>query len=158
MNEVPERGQLTDQMLAYLSGHTGVTGFPLLVGDNDPPFEAGWTGAQPGVGDFTASVTVRTGNAVSLHRDTVRSRHSSWRCRYGIRTVGAVRSQADAAADVARAALVAFRDVAVAGPSGWHLQDAVYESFGGVEKRGTGDNATFEVDDTIDLWVVRAAT
>ena len=57
-----------------------------------------------------------------------------------------------------RAALVAFREVAVGGTPGWRMQDAVYESFGGVEKRGTGDNATFEVDDTIDLWVVRSAT
>lgn len=158
MKDLPERGRLTDQLLAYLRGHQALLDWGMVVGDGDPPKEAGWSGGQPGVGQFVASATVRTAQAVPLHRETVRSRHSSWRCRYGVRSVGALRSHADHAADLTRAALSDFRDLPMQGPAGWRIQDAVYESLGGVEKRGAGDNATWDVDDVVDLWVVRSAT
>jgi len=158
MQDVPQRGRLTDQLLAYLRADTSLSEWGMVIGDGDPPPEAGWSGHQPGVGDFVASATVRTAQAVPLHRETVRNRHSSWRCRYGIRSVGALRPHADHAADLTRAAVVEFRDLPMQGPAGWRIQDAVYESLGGVEKRGAGDNATFDVDDVVDIWVVRAAT
>lgn len=158
MKDLPERGRLTDQVIAYLKAHQELKDWGLVVGDGDPPSNAGWSGSQPGVGRFQASTTVRTSQAVPLHRENVRSRHSSWRCRYGIRTIGALRSHADHAADLTRAALTDFRDLPMDGPAGWKVQDAVFESLGGVEKRGSGDGATWEVDDVVDLWVVRAAT
>lgn len=155
---VPERGRITDALIAYLRGHAAIGEFGLLIGDGDPPDEAGWPAGTPQEGAFVASSTVRTAPAVPLHREGVRSRHSSWRCRYGLRTIGGVRAQADAAADVVRLAVAAYRDLAIETPSGnWDVQDAVFEQLGGVDPQGTQDQTrTWQVDDVVDLWIVRA--
>lgn len=153
-NAVPERGRLTDLLVAYLRTHPDLTAFPLVIGDADPPAEAGWPGGQAQVGDFVASTTVRTLPATPLHREPVASRHSSWRCRYGLRTIGAVRHQADAGADVVRASMVALAGQGFA-EFDWGIQDVVYESLGPVEKRGSGDAATWDVDDVVELWIAR---
>lgn len=152
-NAVPERGLLTDALVTYLLEHADVLAQGLVVGDGDPPASAGWPGGQAQVAGFTPSVTVRTGPAQPLHRETTASRHASWRCRYSLRTIGAVRKQADDGADEVRAAMVDFRPEPLAG---WKVQDVVYESLGGVDKKGSGDSATFEVDDTVDVWLVRS--
>lgn len=158
-HDVPERGRLTDALVAYLREHPQLEAFGLLVGDGDVPPEAGWPTGQGQVGTFVASTTVRTQPAVPLHRETVRARHTSWRCRYGIKTIGGARAQADAGADVVRQALVRFKDVRIEMANGdYGVQDAVFESLGPVGKAGVGDTATWEVEDVIDLWLVRATT
>lgn len=153
-NALPERGRLTDTLLAYLKAHPAVVGFPLVVGDADPPPEAGWPG-EPGRGAFVASVVVDTGQANPLHRDAIASRHTSWTCRYGLRIAGGLRNQADAGADVVRAAMLGFR-VEVAG---FKVQDIVYASLGAVTPKGSeGPTRTFEIADVVDVWLVRATT
>lgn len=154
-SDIFERGRLTDAVVGYLRQHADVVGFPLLVGDGEVPAEAGWVGRQPGVGDFRPSTTVRTGLARPLHRETLNARHTSWRCAYSIRTIGGARSQADAGADVVRQVMSRFKQVTLTANGPWVVQDAVYEQLGALERRGSLDQATWEVDDVVDLWVVK---
>lgn len=158
--DVPERGRLTDDLITYLAGNAAITAQSLLIGDADVPSGGGWPGGQRTQAAFVATTTVRTGTAVPLHRETVRARHTFWRCRYELTTVGGVRSQADAGADVVRHVMISYQDRVITGSvtsRDWNVTDVVYESLGAVTKRGSDDSATWQVVDTVDIWLVRAA-
>lgn len=142
-----ERGRLTDLFLEHLRA---LLEPQLLVGDSSVPELGGWIG-QPQSSVFRPTVTLRTGVASPNQRETLTSRHTSWQASYSLRTIGALRNQADAMADLARAACLGFRGA----PPGWNTTDAVFNQLGAVVKVGNDENATFEVDDTVQLWIER---
>lgn len=149
---IPPRGVLTDQLLDYLDGLTELN--YLAIGDGAVNPTAGWSGT-PGQGVFMPSLTVRTGVAVPLHRDEMRSRHTNWNCGYSLKCVGALRQQADDAADQVRNAVLGFALTAGALNTSWSLQDVLFTQLGPVNKIGNDDSATFEIEDSVQLWLSR---
>lgn len=143
-----ERGRVTD---ALVEGLRTVLEPTLLVGDGQVPNAAGWPGGQPGVGNFVASVTVRTMPGTPNFRDDLRSRHTSWSLGYSLRTIGGARQQADAMADLVRAAVVGL---AVSVP-GWSLTGMLFQVLAPVVA-GSGDHPTYEVDDTVQVLMDRS--
>ena len=149
---IPPRGVLTDQLLDYLDGLSALN--YLAIGDGAVNPAAGWSGT-PGQGIFMPSLTVRTGVAVPTARDELRSRHSSWSCSYSLKFVGALRQQADDAADQVRSAVLDFALTAGALSTAWSLQDVLFSQLGPVNKVGNDDSATFEIEDSVQLWLSR---
>lgn len=153
---VPARGPLTDALFEHLDSDTTLSARGVLVGDGAVPTAAGWTDPQPGKGEFIASVTLTTLEASPLpHPETVRSRHTSWRCLYGMKAIGGARTQADHAADVARKAAVAFPrgEMDLDGP--WEVTDVICTRLAPVVRVDPTDAPTFEVQDLIEVWITR---
>lgn len=154
--DIPNRGPWTDDLVAHLRAALDEP-----VGDGERPKEAGWSGDQPGQGNFVASVQVDTLDGVpGPARERVASQHSEWRLRYRISSIGGLRNQADKVADKARAAALAFphgRDSAKR--DNWTCQ-SVYlpQQAPVVPKRPTGDWPDFTVDDVVELWLTRSRT
>lgn len=155
MSEALPRGLLTDYLVQRLRADLESLDPPVLVGDGLPPDAAGWTGAQPGKGDFVSSVTVRTLPSTPGSRDTLGVRTGSWIASYGLASTGAVRSQADNTADVMRDALleVDHRDFSV---PGWSCAALWFPSLSAVSVSTATDPPVFELDDTVHLQMERS--
>ena len=151
------RGPLTDLLVDHLLAHSLITGSGVIVGDAVVDPRAGWTGTQPGQGDYVASVVVSTGEASRRDVDTVRSRHESWVCRYGIKSIGGARQQADYTADRARAAVLDLPRIEYDFGTRWRLADIVFSRLAPVEVGGPTDAPNFAVNDVVELWVDRDA-
>lgn len=152
--DMPPRGPLTDQLVTLLALDDGLDTAGIVAGDHTRPPEAGWSGTQPGQGQFIASVEVATGEATPHFRETVRSRHTSWQMTYHLRVIGATRSQADHAADKVREACLAFPQGEYA--PGWKVIAVVIPRQAPIRKENPTDHPTFAVDDVVQLWVERA--
>lgn len=149
---LPARGRLTDDLLAHLRGALEPA---IAVGDHETPPQAGWTG-QAQHSNFAASVVVRTGLAVANHRDSLSGRHSSWRMSYGFKVVGAVRAQCDDTADIVRTAVQSF-ELPTLGQMAqtWQVTSLLYTQLGDINRVGNDENATFELNDSMELWLDR---
>jgi hypothetical protein len=152
------RGIITDALVALLEDSDLLSERSIKVGDGVPPDEAGWPSGKAGTGTFVASVTVSTGDATVRDRDPINSRHSSWVARYGLRTVGAARSQADNAADLVRQACSAFtgQTVAAVDQGVWKVNDAVFNRLAAVTVDKSTDPPTWVVEDVLDVWLDRS--
>jgi hypothetical protein len=155
--DLPNRGPWTDALVQHL--RTALA--PLLVGDGERPKDAGWSGNQPGQGNFVASVQLDTLDGVpGQARERVASQHSDWRLRYRMSSVGGLRNQADKVADQARAAALTFphgRDSAKV--EQWVCQAVYIAQQAPVQRKApTGDWADFAVDDVVELWLTRSRT
>lgn len=156
---VPQRGRLTDALVAYLEESTELSTFGILVGDQVAPVGAGYVkGAEPGDTDgFVASVTLTTGIAIQGDApDTVRSAHTNWKMVYGLRSVGGSRSQADFAADCARTVTAAFPIEKVDLGDSWQVQRLLFTRLAPMREQRTTDVPTFVLDDLIEVWVTRS--
>jgi hypothetical protein len=155
MTRIFLRGPLTDWLLDYLEDRLAASDSALLLGDGIAPVEGGWTGGQPGKGEFRAYLVVSTGVVRHRDNDPLAGGDSSWLASYGLRGVGGSRQQADWAADQGREALNAARniDLDLGGP--WRMQQARYESLGGVSRNDNTDPPYWEVSDTVALWMDR---
>lgn len=151
--ELVERGQVTDALVTFLAASTALSAKGVLVGDGVTPDAAGWPGGNSDVGSFVASVTVTTGEAQPMHRDTVAGRHASWILQYGLRSVGAARTQADNAADVARKAVLGFNGFAL--PIPWVVSSVLFSRLAPVNLAPGSDPPLWQLDDVVQVWVDR---
>lgn len=154
---VPERGVLTDAFIAFL---TEALAPKILVGDGEAPPEGGWTGTgQPGAPGqtFKSYVTISTGEAVPLDRDSIRSAHSSWNCLYVVRSVGADRTQSDWTADKMRQACLGIESTSLAmGPEEWILTAVRFTRLGPVTPFRQTNPPTWQTSDTVQLHINRS--
>lgn len=154
--DLPARGPLTDALADHFAASLLLSERGILFGDASVPVAAGWAQNQPGQGAFTASVTLTTGDALPLANETIRSRHSTWRMVYGLKSIGGLRTQADHAADRARAAALAFpRGPITLGAFDWTVQAIVFAKLAPVRKVDPTDAPTFELDDVFEVWMAR---
>lgn len=157
---LPDRGMLTDQLVAYMQAAPLLSDNGIVFGDQVAPPAAGYhSGAE--VGDdsgFVASVVLTTGvGLMGEAQETVRSAHTSWKLVYGLRSTGGSRQQADFAADRGRKALAEFPTGDVDLGEGWVVQKVLFTRLAAMrEVRGT-DVPTFALDDNIEVWVTRSA-
>lgn len=152
---VPPRGSITDELLSYLRLLEGTN--PVVIGDGEVPAAGGWEG-QPQRSLFTASVVLRTGVAVPNHRETLKGWHSSWRMSYGLQSIGGLRAQCDDIADLIRNGVLNFALSTVGPLAAWKVSSVVFTQLGPVAKVGNDENATWELQDSVELWVDRERT
>lgn len=156
---VPERGRLTDLLVAHMQGSAVLTDKSILLGDGIAPADGGWSKMQPGEDEFVGYVLLSTGQAVPAPTpETMRGAHTTWRCLYGLRSVGGSRKQADFVADKAREAFLAFPTDPVDLGEQWNIMQLRFERLAAVrpQKQGT-DNAEFVLDDLAEIWITRSA-
>lgn len=149
-NVMPDRGPITDVLVEHL---TTTLEPGILVGDGVRKPASGWSGGQPGQGNFVPSVLVATLDGLPNFRDTIRDRHSSWKLIYRLGTAGGVRKQADDAADAVRAATLALPRDAL---GGWKIVDVVFSRQAPVEPQAPTDHPTFLVNDQVEIWLERS--
>lgn len=145
------RGVLTDQMLDYLGSRLEDTG--VLVGDGIAPKEGGWTGGEPGKGDFVPYVVLSTGPAQKQSRDPLAQDNTSWLATYTTRHVGALRQQTDWCADKVREALVEFHPKTIHLDSKWRVLQTTYPRLGAITRNDTTDPAYWELQDDVSVWL-----
>lgn len=145
------RGPVTDDLIDYLG--TQLVGLAVLIGDGEAPRAGGWTGGQPGEGEFQAYTVLSTGPARVNNRDPLANNSTSWLASYTLRSVGTSRTQADWAADTTRAAVASYakRNIEVATGNIWSVQRAVYETLGPVTRIDATKPAHWELADTFTL-------
>lgn len=152
----PERGRLTDVLVAELEAAVDV-GEPLegvLVGDHFDPPGSGWTNLEPGERTFVASVVLSTQPAEQLQTNDIRNSGTTWRMRYGLRSTGGARSQCDAAADRARAVVLAL-DLApmTMGGRSWTVQQIFFPQLGAIRPVRSTDVPSYVIDDRFEVWL-----
>lgn len=156
---VPERGRLTDLLVAHMQADATLTAKDIPVGDGIAPPEGGWAKMQPGEDEFIGYVLLSTGQAVPAPEpETIRAAHATWRCLYGLRGVGGSRQQADFVADKMREAFLTFPTDPVDLGETWTIQQLRFERLAAVrpQKQGT-DTPEFVVDDLAEIWIARSA-
>lgn len=154
-NNLMDRGKLTDAFVAHMKA-TVPTAIA-LVGDGAEEPAAGWPGGNVNQGLYVASVVVSTGDATPFSRDGINSRHTSWQASYGLRSIGAARQQADAVADVARAAAIAF-SASTADIGGFTIMDVVFTRLAPVTRNDSTDPPIWQLDDNLTIFVSRQRT
>lgn len=152
--ELPARGPLTDELIAYLNAHaTGI-----LVGDAIRPADSGWP-QTPQVNDFVSYVTVGTGpgGRVPTEADTLASAHTAWLFTYTFTSCGGARKQADWTADQIRAASLSFRDVSplTLGDEDWSIESVRFDRVGSVDRNDATDPPFWQVVDSCVIRVSR---
>lgn len=155
MSRIFLRGPLTDWLLEHIEASLTERNVLLLVGDGVAPKEGGWTGGQPGKGKFKPYVVVTTGIARHNAADPLANGDGSWLAMYNLRGVGGSRQQAEWAADQGREALNAARQIPLDLGGPWTMQQARYETLGGVSRNDSTDPPYWEVPDTVALWMER---
>lgn len=154
---VPQRGELTDQLLAYLTSTLMDAG--ILVGDAIKPAEGGWP-SEPQEGQFTSYVTLGTGPATPATNEpaTLATLHAAWFTSYTLTSVGAVRKQADWVADQARGAALGYAPRTVElGPDAWSVELVLFSRLGPVGKDTSTDPPFWTVLDDVALRITRAS-
>lgn len=152
MTTIFSRGVLTDFLLDKLA--TELTAPGILVGDGIAPEAGGWTGGQPGEGNFAPYVVLNTGPASKQGtRETLGNESTSWAATYTTRHVGALRQQADWAADKVRRVLNDFRLKAIDLDGDWRIMRTEYQQLGAVIRNDSTDPAYWEITDSLTLWL-----
>lgn len=149
------RGVLTDALLDVLE----VALQPdILVGDGIAPEPAGWTGGQPGEGDFISYVTLNTGPARKniASRQTLGRDNTAWVAGYTLTNVGALRQQCDWTADRTRSALTEGTLEALEFSPGWRILLVEFTGLGGLTRNSSVNPPYWELTDNVDLWLERA--
>lgn len=147
------RGVLTDWLLEMLENNLEPE---ILVGDGQAPLAGGWTGGEPGDGDFVSYVTLSTGPArkQQASRPAIGRENVSWVCSYTLSHTGALRQQVDWTADKVRPAMSAARGL---GPmENWTITLVDYTVLGPVTRNSSIDPPVWELSDSVDLWLERA--
>jgi hypothetical protein len=154
---LPERGRITDALVEHMKTAADLVTAGILVGDGVAPDEAGWPKGQANVDAFVASTTVETLQAVPNSKDTIHGRHSSWIANYGLRTWGGVRTQADNAADKARAAALGFRATTALDLQDmpWKITEVMFAQLAPVNPVKGTDPPLWEVIDIVQIWLER---
>lgn len=157
MRAVPKRGLLTDALFDYLEGNISAVGEQIAVGDHLVPRAAGWSSQQPGQGRYIASTVLRTEDATTRDVETLRSRHSTWICRYSVRHIGGARGQVDYVADGVRQLLVDFSRAVPSLELGgtWVIAESIFTRLGSVTSEAPTDFPTFAINDTLEVWIGR---
>lgn len=157
MRDLPERGRLTDALLTYLTSTLELTDRPVLVGDAQAPDAGGWPEQGAGqLGDYAPYVTVHTELALPRDPSTAASAHASWAMGYRLRSFGAVRAQADWAADQVRAAMLGFTGRTLQlGPARWQVTAVLFNQLGAVVPNRATDPPTWQVVDAVGIWLDR---
>lgn len=150
-NEIFSRGLLTDALLDYLESETSNG---LLVGDGMAPLDGGWTGGEPGKGDFVPYVVLSTGPAQKQSRDPLGGmENSSWLATYTTKHVGALRQQTDWAADQVRKAMVKFRPAHIDLDGDWAIVQTTYPQLGAISRNDAVDPPYWELVDNLSVWL-----
>ena len=150
-SQIFSRGVLTDAILDYLGTALDDTG--ILIGDGIAPKQGGWSGGEPGVGDFVPYVVLTTGPAQKQARDPLARENTSWLATYTTRHVGALRQQTDWCADKVREALVEYRPKLLHLDSKWSVVQTTYPSLGPITRNDTTDPAYWELVDNVSVWL-----
>lgn len=157
-----ERGRLTDWLLSTLLRPTLETLTPpILVGDGRAPEAGGWSGAQPGQGDFVPYTALFTGPAAPDGKQAISlGEAQDWLCRYQLRHAGGLRSQADWIADRSRQAWDRQGEIRLdlGGPPQWKAYRFTVASMGAVTRNDTVDPPYWEVTDEVVLALSRCRT
>lgn len=152
---IPARAAITESLLSYLANELQVA-----VGDGQAPPAAGWSGGQPGAGNYVPYVVLITGSATpraaSGQRDTLGPDKSMWTLSYSLRAFGVVRAQADYHADAARAAWDQLRGNNLIAAEGWTAVASLIDSMGQINRNDSVDPPLWELTDSYSLWVARA--
>lgn len=153
------RGPLTDWLLDRLESELSEINSAVLLGDGIAPEDGGWTGGQPGVGQFRAYTVITTAAATRLHASPIGDSANSWSAGYVFRSVGGSRQQAEWAADRTRVALDRVKKINLDLMTGtWRLTKVHYETLGGVSRNDSTDPPYWELADTAGLWLDREQT
>lgn len=144
------RGVLTDYLLDRLDTNLDPR---IEVGDGIAPEAGGWTGGQPGEGDFKPYVVLSTGPATKKVQETLGLQSTSWAATYSLRHVGALRQQADWCADMVRRELndLKVKAIDLGGP--WRILRTEYMSLGPITRNDSTDPAYWELTDSVSLWL-----
>lgn len=154
----PDRGRLTDALVAHLVVNNLLAERGIVFGDGEAPAAAGWTGNEPGVGEFVASLVLTTLlSQPTPAPETLRSEHSSWRMAYQLRATGGTRTQADEAADRGRHAMEDFPADEYNLGEMWKVQRILFPRLSGVRIQKVSDVAQWISDDVAEVWVFRSA-
>lgn len=145
------RGPLTDAILDHLE--TVLADTMIEVGDGIAPAEGGWTGGQPGEGNFVPYVVLSTLQATKGFQDPVPGGDQSWRAAYSLRCVGAMRQHADWVGDMSRDAMKAFKPKVIDLGGSWRVMKTSYETLGPVTRNDSSDPPYWELLDTATLWL-----
>lgn len=146
------RGPLTDAILDHLEAALD-TALGILVGDGIAPVGGGWSGGQPGEGDFVPYVVLSTMPASKGFTDPVPGGDTSWRAGYSLRCVGALRSQCDWVADKSRQAMVLYKPKTIDLDGDWRVLKTSYDTLGAVTRNDSTDPPYWELLDTATLWL-----
>lgn len=154
---LPERGPLTSWLLTRIGDQLEEAG--QLLGDGVAPPEGGWTQGQPGQGDFIAYSVLMGGAATAGQPQTLGGSVDSdgWMLRYTLRSVGAVREQADWAGDAVRAAWHGLESTTMLlGPAKWQVHVPAVTSMGQPVRNDAVQPPLWEVTDEVSLRLDRS--
>ena len=146
------RSLLTTKIIDFLVSSLADEG--VLVGRGQAPPAGGWESGQPGTGDFTAYVTLKTGSATTpaagepARMGTART---SWDVAYSLTSVGALESHADDTADKVRFAIVDLPQSYELRGFTWVLQQVRTPRLGPTLANNATDPPFWEVTDDVSL-------
>jgi hypothetical protein len=148
------RSVLTSMVVAHLV--TELADNDIIVGRGSAPPKGGWEKGQPGEGDFTSYVTVKTGRAVIRDPDPIGRNRMSWSVDYALTSTGMLESHADDVADQVREAIVALEGPFVLRGVEWTLQKVDVPQLGPTSRNDSTDPPFWEVTDAVSLWLSRS--
>lgn len=150
------RGALTDWLIGQLTD--GLADKGILVGDAVAPKAGGWTGSQPGQGNFVSYVVLSTGAAQPASRMPLAEPDADdWAASYTLRAVGAMRQQCDWTADQARLIWGQLPVLVLPlGPSSWKVYQGQVTAMGEVRRNDATDPPYWEVSDTLGVNLARS--
>ena len=146
------RSALTTQIVAYLAATLAEES--ILVGRGQAPPAGGWENGQPGVGDFIAYVTLKTGAATTPAAGEparMGKTRTSWDVNYALTSVGALESHADDTADQVRSAIVGLPESFNLRGTIWRLQQVRTPRLGATIANTATDPPYWEVTDDVSL-------
>ena len=146
------RSALTGAIVAHLA--STLASESILVGRGQAPPEGGWEHGQPGVGDFIAYVTVKTGAATTPAAGEparMGKARTSWDANYALTSVGVLESHADDTADQVRAAITALPESFTLRGATWALQQVRTPRLGATIANTSTDPPFWEVTDDVSL-------
>lgn len=155
-----ERAMLTSWVISDVLGGS-LDPSKVLVGTGIAPPAGGWTGAQPGEGDFMPYVVVMTSVAAPAGRQLMGPGEAQdWTVRYSVRSVGGAHDQAEWTADQARSAWDTQPETKLpltdtTPPARWKAYQFTLAQMGAVARNDDVNPPYWEVEDIMVLSLSR---
>jgi hypothetical protein len=150
-NEVIKRSELTKAVYDHLSQN-------VLIGRGSAPRDGGWTGGQPGAGNFTPYVVLKTGRALSPgpgQPERLAVGRTSWVCNYVLSYHNTMESNVDDYADTIRDFILELPKTYTLDGVDWHLQRVSIEVMGETRSDNSTSPTHWSLADDVSLHLSR---